>query len=279
MKGNRQIYYLFFLPVLVYIVVFYVLPIANITVKSILSEDGRFTLTNYGRIISQPVYLKVAYNTIKIAAIVAVSCLFIGYPVAYFLSRSQASVKRILIFIVLTPFFVITVVRTFAWMVILGLNGPANALLAALGVIREPLRLLSTFFSVWIGLTHLFLPIMILILQNSIEQINPRIIQAAHSLGAMPRFVFLKVYLPLTIPGIVAGTIIVFLLATGVYITPSLLGGGKEIMMAMVIEEQVNSLLNPAFGSALAVSFAVIVLGSFFLVNSFVDVTKFLQGK
>ncbi|MFI4986247.1 MAG: ABC transporter permease [Alphaproteobacteria bacterium] len=238
------------LPLLAYLGVFYAYPVAAMMFRSI--HEPTWTLDNFLAIFRTEVYLEVLWLTLRISLITAVASLVLGYPVAYVLARVERSKSNFLMILVLVPFWSSILVRTYAWMVLLGRQGLINQLLLWLGVIDEPLRLLNTTFAVYVAMVHVLLPFMILPLYGVMRGIDENLLRAAQGLGARPSGVFRKVLLPLSLPGISAGCLLVFILALGFFITPALVGGPRDLMVAVLIQQQVD-LLNWPFASALAV--------------------------
>jgi ABC-type spermidine/putrescine transport system permease subunit I len=183
-------------------------------------------------------------NTNWIAFLVTLLTLVIGYPVAYALSRAKGLAFTLILVCILLPYFTSVIVRTYAWMVLLGRNGLINQALLGLGIIDEPLQLMYNRAGVLIGMTYVLLPYMVLTLYSAMKAVDPRLLQAAEGMGASPLHVFFKVFLPLTLHGIIAGALIVFILGIGFFITPALMGGPSDIMIAMLIEREIELMLN-----------------------------------
>ncbi len=179
-------------------------------------------------------------NTNWIALIVTALVLLLGYPVSYALSRSGGAVFTLILLCVVLPYFTSTIVRTYAWMVLLGRAGLINQILLGTGLIAEPLNLLYNRIGVIIGMTYVLLPYMVLTLYAAMKAVDTRLLQAAEGMGATPLQVFLRVFLPLTLHGVIAGVLITFILAIGFFITPALMGGPGDITIAMLIEREVE---------------------------------------
>ncbi len=244
--------------------VLFALPVARVILMSV--DAPHFTLKYYVDFLTVPVYSQVLYLTFRIAAIVTVVCLLLGYPVAYLIASARPSVGRILLVLVLLPFWVSLLVRSYAWMVILGRAGIVNQLLLGLGVVQEPLQLMFNTLGVVVGMTHILLPFMVLPLYSVMRGIDRRLLQAASNLGASPWRAFWTVFFPLSLPGVGAGCLLVFIQSLGFFITPALLGGSGDVMIAQLIENQVRQLVNWQFASAQAVVLlvaAVVVLAVF----------------
>ena len=210
------------------------------------------TLENYAKVFFDPYYRTVLSRTAGIAALCTALCLVIGYPTAYLLARTQSRFKTLLILLVVMPLFVGSAVRAAGWMVVFGHRGAFNAALLWLGVVRTPLEIMFTPVAVIVGITGVNLPFMVLTLQSVIEGIDPMLEAAALGLGAPPLAAFRRVILPLSLPGVVAGSLLCFILAMNAYATPVLLGGPRFQMMAPVVYTQISEQANWPLGGALA---------------------------
>ncbi len=217
--------------------------------------DPGFTLEHYRRFLD-PLYLQVLGRTILWAAVATLTCLLLGYPVAWVISRSRR--RNLLLFLIVLPFWTSFLVRTFAMIFLLRDTGLVNSLLLRLGLIGQPLTLLYTPFAVLLGLVYGFLPFMVLPIYASLEKLDPALLEAAEVLGARPGSRFLNVTLPLSLPGVIAGCLLVFVPALGSFITSDLLGGAKQVMIGNLVQNQFTSARNWPFGSA--VSFALMAL-------------------
>ncbi len=206
----------------------------------------------YRALAGDPLFLATLVRTFRISAVVTVICLVAAYPVGYLLTRVSARVASLVLVAVLLPFWTSILVRTYGWMVLLGRNGIINRLLLESGVISEPLPLLNNLAGVVIGMVHVLLPYMVFPIYAVMGRIDPGLLSAAAGLGAPGWQIFRRVYLPLTLPGVLAGTTLVFILSMGFFITPALLGGGKVIMIAVLIEKQVREFLDWGFAAALS---------------------------
>jgi putative spermidine/putrescine transport system permease protein len=259
---TKALGWLMLLPVLALCVVVVAAPLANLLVQSLSSADGHagFTLGNYTRFFTDPFFLSVLGRTFRIAALVVVLCLIIGWPVAYFLARSSGRARVFLTLIVLAPLLISVVVRTFGWVVVLGRNGVVNNLLVALGVLDEPARLLYNEGAVLLGMVHMLMPLMVLPIAAALDNVDPALARAAQNLGAGFWQVLFRVWLPLSLPGIVAGTIITFSLAASAFVTPVILGGARMKFMSSLIYQYNVTLLDWPFGSALSIILLTLTL-------------------
>jgi putative spermidine/putrescine transport system permease protein len=211
-----------------------------------------FSLENYVKFFSDPYYRKVFFTTVWVAALCTVLALVLGFPVAYFLAKTQSRYKSLFIILLVFPLLVGNVVRAAGWMVILGNAGVVNAILVGLGLFQEPVRLLYTPGAVVVGTTAVVLPYFVLSLESVLEGIDFAVEEAAQNLGAGFFTTFRRVVLPIAAPGVAAGTVLVFILCMNAYATPVLLGGTGLTMMAPALYDQITKGSNWPFGSAIA---------------------------
>jgi putative spermidine/putrescine transport system permease protein len=219
-----------------------------------------FTGEHYVRFFTDLYYLEIFGRTILLGAIVTTMTLLVGYPLAYFLARTKSRWRSWLTILVVFPLLLNLVVRTFGWIALLANRGLINETLIAVGLIEGPLRLMFNFTGLLIGLTHIFLPFMVLLLVSAIQTIDRSVEEAARVLGASWSETFLKVTLPLSTPGILSGSILVFVLTISALVTPRLLGGPTYKVMSTLIYEQFMSLLNWPRGSAMATILTVVAI-------------------
>lgn len=258
------------LPVTVWMVLFLVVPLVLVLIVSFATRGTyggivyRFSLENYHRFL-EPLYLRVLASSVWIAFLTVVACLALGYPFAYYIARSSPQSRNFLMLLVIIPFWTNFLIRTYAWMTLLRTEGVINTLLMKLGLISAPLPLLYNEGAVLLGMIYGFLPFMVLPLYASIEKLDFSLLEAAQDLGASPVQAFLKVTLPLTMPGIVAGSILVFVPALGMFIVPDLLGGAKSMLIGNLIQNQFLAARNWPFGSAAAIMMMIVSLGLIFL--------------
>lgn len=249
----------------------------DIIEKSVTNRDG-FTLDNYIKILTEPLYLKVLWNTIKTGIIVTVVCLVLAYPVAYLSVKSEkAIVRSVVTGGILIPYWISMLVRIFAWQIILQKNGLINQVLMQLGIIHKPLTLLYTDLAVVISLTHILLPYMFLSLQSNMEGIDRNLTKAVEIMGGKPARGFLDVFFPLSKPGIMSGCLMVFVLSLGFYIAPALLGNPNNMMMSNLIETDMNN-FQSGLASALSIELMVIVFLIIGIVSKFAG-NVFIQRK
>jgi len=226
-----------------------------------------WTLDNYSRILGDGFYLFIIGRTLMLGLIVTFLSLLVGYPLAFFLARTRSRLRPWLIVLVVFPLLLNLVVRSFGWIVLLSRNGLVNEWLTAIGLIETPLKLIFNFTGLLIGLTHIFMPFMILILIGAIQAIPRDVEDAARTLGAPAYRVFLKVTLPLSVPGILSGSILVFMLTITALVTPRLLGGPTYQVMSTLIFDEFLKLLNWPRGAAMSFILTAIVLVLVWLSN------------
>lgn len=245
-------------PALILVGTLVLIPMGWLFWLSIQGSDG-FTLNNYTRLL-HPNYMMTLITTFKLAFLVTGVCLILGYPLAYIGSQLGPRMSSLLMMCVLFPFWTSLLVRTYAWLVLLQRKGVINTWLIDLGLIDLPLKLVHNFTGTAIGMIHIMLPFMVLPLYASMKTVNFDLMKAASNLGASPVRAFWQIYLPLTIPGLAAGVILVFVLSLGFYVTPALLGGGRVMMWAMQIEQALTLYADWGVASALGVVLLVITL-------------------
>lgn len=222
-------------------------------------EDGNFTLVNYSAaLIDTHVYVKVLIRTFKIAVITTVVCILLGYPLAYWLRGLSPRLQMLGLVLVVIPFWISILVRTYAWIVLMGNTGIVNSLLSDIGLISEPIQFLYNETGVLIGTINILLPFLVLPLFAAMTKIDNRLLQAAQTLGAGRLTIFWRVFFPLSVPALAAGSVLVFILTLGFYITPAVLGGGRVPMIANMLDLLINQI--PQW--ELASSISVVLLGA-----------------
>lgn len=242
------------LPASLALLFFFILPMVYILIRT-LTENGTADFTEF---FTDPFYLDILWTTIRVSLVSTAVSLLLGYPTAYYMARTTSRLKQAMVIVILFPFLVSAVVRSYGWMVILGTNGLLNQLLLGLGLISEPLKLLNTEAAVIIGMIHLLIPYMILSLVGVLQSIDPNVEYAAYSLGASPKTTFRKVVFPLSTPGIISGCVLVFTMSMTSYVTPKLLGGSKFRMMATMVVQEIN--VNFDWGAASAISYILLAV-------------------
>jgi putative spermidine/putrescine transport system permease protein len=264
LRTNR--WSLLVVPGIVFLVVFFLAPLILMALRS-FTDPPDAGVSNYTRFFAEEAYLRVLRNTFWIAFISTVTCLIVGYPFAYLMTVVPGRVAGLLLIAVLLPFWSSLLVRTFAWQVILRDTGIVNRFLIDLGLISEPLTLIRTTAGVIIGMSHILLPFMVLPIFAVMRRIDPELGRAAANLGASPSSAFLRVFVPLSLPGVVAGSLLVFVLALGFFITPALLGGLRDQMISQLIVQQVQQRLDWGFGTAMSVLLMAATLAILFVAS------------
>jgi len=211
------------------------------------------TLENYARFITDPFYLQITLNSVTLSLWVTFIALILSYPIALFLFRLKSRWKSLLLVVTISPLLVSAVVRTYGWIVILGDQGLLNSMLLGLGIINRPLRLINNEIGVIIGLVQILMPYMALALIAGFGRLNPDLEKAAMSLGARPWVAFLRVTLPLSLPGVALGCLLTFALCISSFVTPKLLGGGRVFLVATEIYDQALQLLNWPFAASMSI--------------------------
>ncbi|MDF9826686.1 spermidine/putrescine transport system permease protein [Ereboglobus sp. PH5-5] len=271
-KRPRLFGWLLITPMVLWLVLFVVAPLLILLVYSFCQRDdmGRivytFTLDNYQRAFD-PIYLRILWRSVLYAAITTVLCIAIGYPVAWFIARQSETIRNRLIMLVMIPFWTSFLIRTYAWITILNQNGLLNGLLESARIIPQPLEILYTPSAVILGLVYAYLPFMILPIYGSAEKVDESLVDAAHDLGAGPMRAFSDVIIPLTWPGISAGILLVFVPAIGMFAVTDLMGGGRDMLIGNVIQNQFGKARNWPFGAALGVIFTVLFVAAYAFVQ------------
>lgn len=265
-------------PALVMVVVLLILPLCWLALQSVQTEEG-FSLTNYLRIFQERIYWDTFSLTFKISFIVTVLSIFLGFPIAYAASRLHGFWANLILICVIIPFWTSVLVRSYAWLVLLQRRGLVNQTLLDLGIIDQPLNLMHNTTGTVIGTLHVMLPFMVLPLYSVMRKIPRDLLQASESLGAKPFYTFRRVFLPMAAPGIMAGSILVFVICLGFFITPELLGGGRTILVSMLVQRNVE--LYHAWGAASAVGLVLllVVFLIFWGVNRFIPIERILGAR
>ncbi|MGM8213638.1 ABC transporter permease [Virgibacillus sp. W0430] len=266
MKKRISPQWILLIPGLIVMLFFFIVPIGQLFVISFFKANSgagmepAFILENYIRFLSDTHYLKILWRTLWIGFLTSVLCLIMGYSVSYGIARAKPKYQNFLLLLVILPLLTSAVVRNFGWMVIMGKKGLINEVLVALQIVSEPIEILYTPLGVIIAMTHVLLPFMVLILYPVLAGMDLNIEHASENLGASPFKTFWLVTFPLSMPGIFAGTLLVFSIAISFYITPALIGGPKVPVMATEIYNQTINLLNWPYASAIAVILLIAVL-------------------
>ncbi|AZS81811.1 ABC transporter permease subunit [Achromobacter spanius] len=273
--GRRH--FLMAAPLVVLLLVLLIYPVGQLLLLSVVDDQG-FTLAQYHRLFESSVCINVLLITLKISLWTTFFSVVAGYPVAYLISSLTAKRKTSLLFWVLLSFWTSFLVRTFAWVVLLGRNGVVNQLLQALGILDAPANLLYNFGSVLVGMVHALMPLAVLTMLSVMENIDRNLPRAASTLGARPGTAFWKIYFPLSMPGVAAAAIMVFVTAIGFFITPALLGGRKETMITQIIIDQVQQTMNWEFAGAVSVLLLVVVLVVFAIYDKVLGLSTMTGG-
>jgi ABC-type spermidine/putrescine transport system permease subunit I len=267
-------------PALFWLLLFSAGPLVLVLVYSFARSDGfggielAFDLENYRRFFASNLFLAVALRSLGIALMVTPATLLLAYPVAYYLARCPARRRNLLFVLLLVPWWCSILVKNFAWVAILGDHGLVNQALLGLGLAGEPLPLLYNDFSVVVGLVHVLIPFMVLPVFVAIERIDPRLVEAATTMGSGALRAFWEVTLPLSLPGIASGAVLTFILAFGSYVTPALLGSTGNYMIAHAIAEQFLAAFNWPLGAAISIVVLLAMLALMILFNRLVGLDR-----
>jgi putative spermidine/putrescine transport system permease protein len=248
----------YLLPALLLIALFFIVPVLMLLMRSVLEPE--IGLQNYEALLGSTTYLRVFLNTFMVAGVVTIVSIVIGYPVAWLLAIMPERWSRIVLAIIILSMWTNLLARTYAWMVLLQRTGVINKTLMGLGLIDQPLALVNNLVGVTIGMTYIMLPFVILPLMGVIRTIDPAILRAAALCGAGRLQCFWRVLLPLSLPGIAAGALMVFVMSLGYFVTPALLGGTSNMMLAELVAQFVQSLVNWGMGGAAALVLLVVTL-------------------
>lgn len=262
--------WLLLLPTLGIFIFFFLLPLFFLFMTSFKTFDAstgignEWTLQNYIKFMTDAFYLGVVWRTVKIALLTTVITIIISYPVAFQISQSKGRARNYLTLLVLSPLLISMVIRCYGWVILLSNNGVINNSLIKLGWIDQPLTLLYTELSVVIGMVHVLFPYMVLSIMGSLEKIDPSVIRASQNLGASSIRTFFSILLPLTLPGVFAGSVMVFSLSVSSFVTPAILGGPQVKVMSYLTYEQVAVMLNWPYGGA--IGFLLILIATITIV-------------
>lgn len=280
MRRKKVLRYLLILPSVILIASFFIAPLVNMLTTS-FNPPGRgitagFTTANYLKGLTDEYYVHVLLFTLILGGITAISTLLLGYPLAYHLAQRETKFKAALYIMVLSPLLVGVVIRCYGWMLLLGDNGLINNALITMGLLKKPLALMYNIGGVYVGLVHVYLPFMVLSLIGPIQSVDPNLRQAARSLGASNVKSFFKITLPLSLPGIVSGCVLVFLLSVSSYVIPILLGGYRVMITPVLVIQTMLETLNWPFGAALA--FILFFCSAIMVLLVFLGLDKLTKG-
>lgn len=267
------------LPGLLFLLVGFVVPIVWFFAGTLAEIGGPAEILDQAyAIMSSRAVVSALVTTNWIALLVTLLTLLAGYPIAYYLTTSDRLRFTLVLFCIIVPYFTSIIVRTYSWMVLLGRNGIVNQFLLKLGLIDEPLKLLYNKFGIVIGMTYVLLPYMILTLFAAMKAIDPSYMRAARALGASNGYAFRKVYLPLSAHGAISGALIVFILAVGFFITPALMGGPSDVMIAMLIERSVEIMLDWPSAAVMSLFLLALTLVLYAIYYRVTDVRRMMGG-
>ena len=267
------------LPALIAVLMVIVIPVGWLFSLSFLDSSGQLSLVNYQKMIEYKSYARVFKTTFNVSILTTLLCILIGYPLAYFLSQIPRRYVGFFMLTVLLPFWTSLLVRTYAWLVMLQRKGLINNFAIDLGLWDTPLKLAHNLNGTLIGMVHIMLPFLILPLYAAMRRIDPHTLQAAANLGATPVQAFWQIFVPLSLPGVVAGSLIVFVLCLGFYVTPAVLGGGRVILVSMQITAILEDQFNWGAASALGVVLLVLTFAALFLASRFLKLDEVMFGK
>ena len=265
-------------PAMVLVLIVIVLPVGWLFYLSFIGSEGGFSLENYARMLESKSYTRIFITTFKVSFLTTAICIAIGYPLAYFLSQLPSRAANICMLAVLLPFWTSVLVRTYAWLVLLQRKGLINTWGIEAGLWSEPLPLVHNLTGTLIGMVHIMLPFLVLPLYSSMKAIDPDFLKAASNLGARPVQSFQQVFFPLSLPGLFAGSLIVFVLCLGFFVTPAVLGGGKVIMVSNQITNNIELFFNWGAASALGVVLLVVTLLILFVASKLLPLDNVMGG-
>lgn len=268
------------IPILVWIGLLVGIPLIFVFILSFLSRDNlgnivfEFTLDNYRRIFD-PIYLRVFFNSFLLAILTALITLLIGYPVAYFTANLEAKRRSLAIGLIILPFWISSLLRTYGWIILLGNTGLINNILIGLNIIKKPLNMMYKFSTTLIGTAYMLIPFMIIAIYNSVDKLDRSLLEASYDLGAGKWRTFFNITLPLTVPGIAGGFTLVFIPALGLFFISDLLGGGRTVFLGNLINTQITKGRNKPLAAAFSVGMILLVLIVLFIYN---HITKENEG-
>ncbi|MFK7859338.1 MAG: ABC transporter permease [Granulosicoccus sp.] len=265
-------------PAVLLIVLILVIPVLWLFYLSFIGVSGEFSLENYERMLERKSYRRILVTTFEVSVMTTLICVLIGYPLAYFFSQLPRRLANLCLITVLLPFWTSLLVRTYAWLVLLQKRGLVNTWGMEFGLWDEPVKIVHNLSGTLIGMVHIMLPFLVLPLYNSMLAIDKDYLKAAASLGASPKRAFWTVFFPLSAPGLVAGSLMVFILCLGFYVTPAVLGGGKVIMVSMKIASNIELFVNWGAASALGVVLLVLTVLVLWISSRFIRLDKLTGG-
>lgn len=265
-------------PAVLLVLVIMVLPVGWLFWLSFIGADGSFSLENYQRMIDSKAYARIFRLTFEVSLITTAICILIGYPLAYFMAQLPGRWANICMITVLLPFWTSLLVRTYAWLVLLQRRGLINEWGIGLGLWDEPIQLVHNMTGTLIGMVHIMLPFLVLPVYGAMRAIDRDYVKAAANLGATPTQAFFRVFLPLSLPGVAAGALIVFVLCLGFYVTPAVLGGGRVVLVSMQIANNIELFYNWGAASALGVVLLVLTFAILWASSKVIRLDRVLGG-
>ena len=253
------------IPILAWVGFLVGIPLIFVVVLSFLSRDTtgniiiKFTLSNYKKMFD-PIYLKIFFNSFLLATLTGLITLIIGYPVAYFTANLNTKKKSLAIALIMLPFWISSLLRTYGWIILLGKTGIINNVLLKLNIIDKPFNMMYKFSTILIGTAYMLIPFMIIAIYNSVDKLDQSLLEASYDLGASKAETFFKITLPLTLPGIAGGFTLVFIPSLGLFFISDLLGGGMNLFLGNVINAQVTKGRNKPLAAAFSIGMIILVL-------------------
>lgn len=265
-------------PALLLILIILIIPVGWLFYVSFIGADGQFSMENYQRMIERKSYARIFLTTFKISLLTTAICIAIGYPLAYFMSQLPKKIANLCLITVLLPFWTSLLVRTYAWLVLLQKRGLINDWGISIGLWDEPIKIVHNLSGTLIGMVHIMLPFLILPVYGAMRSINRDYVNAASNLGANSVRAFWSVFFPLSAPGLFAGSLIVFVLCLGFYVTPAVLGGGRVIMVSMKIASNIELFVNWGAASAMGVVLLLLTIAVLWLASRFLKLEQMVGG-
>ena len=266
-------------PSILTIIAVIMIPVSWLFYLSLIGKGGEFSMVNYQKMIEYKSYARVFLTTFEVSLLTTLLCILIGYPLAYFLAQLPQRMAAIFMLTVLLPFWTSLLVRTYAWLVLLQKKGILNDFAIQIGLWETPVKLVHNMTGTLIGMAHIMLPFLVLPLYGAMRRIDPDLMHAAANLGAKPVQAFWKVFFPMSLPGMVAGSLIVFVLYLGFYVTPAVLGGGRVVMVATQITAILENQFNWGAASALGVVLLIATLVILYLAGRLLKLDNVLFGR
>ena len=276
-RRARWLPFLLLGPVAAWNLLFFIVPVGVMVARS-FARDGALSLASYHDLFANTLYVTVMLTTFEISVLVTVVSLLLGYPVAYLLATSAPRIRAVVLLLVVLPYWLDYIVRSYSWMVLLGRMGLVNRALMDLGIITEPLSILYTRWSVTIGMVQILLPLMVLTLYGAMLRIDQSLAQAAAAHGARPWQSFRRIFFPLSLPGVYGACLLTFVTSLGFYITPALLGGRKDTMISQLIVTVSSDMLDWSLASAVSVVLLLVSLVIVVVYNRFFSIDRLWGG-